>query len=466
MLHAQAQSYLNSFINYERNLAELKQANIKLDRMHRLMEQLSDPQRKFRCLHVAGTKGKGSTCHFIAFLLRAAGFRVGLYTSPHLHDVRERIRILQPNSSPVDPHSVEGCISTEAFERCLRQELYPHLENWRETELGTLSYFEVLTALAFYYFYQQRVDFAVFETGLGGRLDATNVVHAEVCGITPIGLEHTEQLGDTLGAIAQEKAAIIKDATQRVVIAPQTQEALSVIQDHCDQVGAKYFTVGENIRFLINASAKSENSFSFYQGDQQYSDLTIPLAGEHQVLNAVTALGMIQALNLNEQGFRQESIQEGLRQTFIAGRFEKLSLDGQEVILDCAHTPESIQMLLKTFESLYGRTPGIFLLGFSKDKRIEAMCRLIAPFAKRVIWTKAAHPRAAHLPTEQLKIFFQGSIVQSTENSEQALAQAISNCGRDDRIVVTGSMYLVGEVREKILTSCKSQVASLKKKNA
>ena len=224
----------------------------KLDRARYLLELLGNPQDQLKIIHVAGSKGKGSTCALTASVLRAAGYRVGLYTSPHLNNCRERIRVLGPLHPPSADEDIfpdmiseqELCAMLEAIKPCVAR-----LHN-EETFVG-LSFFELFTALAFYHFHQARVDWVVLETGMGGRLDATNVAPSKICVITPISLEHTQYLGDTIAKIAGEKAAIIKDPLAKVVIAPQEPAARDVLEKRCVEFSIRPIWIGRDIRYKV-----------------------------------------------------------------------------------------------------------------------------------------------------------------------------------------------------------------------
>ncbi|MDP2940706.1 MAG: Mur ligase family protein, partial [Candidatus Omnitrophota bacterium] len=301
MTYPEAIQYLESFINYERLPAYPYKEYLKLERVQGFLEAIGDPQDSLKCIHVAGSKGKGSTCAYITYILREAGFKTGLYTSPHLSDFRERIRILSHKVTRSQGHKsqkdFEGMITKRELAGLVRR-FKPAIEKYnKNSPYGPLSFFEVYTALAFIYFQEQKVDFAVLETGLGGRLDATNVARALVAVITPISYEHTDKLGNTLRKIATEKAGIIKSvigypclplpagqagagrgysvigrepSTENrapiVISAPQEREAREAISDKCKRVGARLFEVGKDIKVTSDKS-----SFGFAQDRQVIS---------------------------------------------------------------------------------------------------------------------------------------------------------------------------------------------------
>jgi len=306
MSYPEVIKYLELFINYEKIPAFTYKESLKLERIKDFLSTFNNPQKNLKCIHIAGTKGKGSTCAFITYILREAGYKVGLYTSPHLSDFRERIRILNPKSEIRNPKQIPNPKSQiqklEDFERMISKEdlvrltekLKADIEKFNsQSKCDPLSFFEVYTALAFTYFKEEKVDFAVLETGLGGRLDATNVVNPLVCAITPLSYEHTQKLGNTLREIATEKAGIIKAQSSKlkaqnliVISAPQEKEALEVIRNKCKEVGARLYEVNKDIFY-----EKANSGFSLIGLFGEYSCLKINLLGEHQWINAAVAVG-------------------------------------------------------------------------------------------------------------------------------------------------------------------------------
>lgn len=339
MTYPETTQYLESFVNYEKATDYPYKECLKLGRIKDFLNIIDDPQSSLRCIHVAGTKGKGSTCAFIAYILSQAGYRVGLYTSPHLSDFRERIRILSP-------YSVSGSWRPDVFEGMISQDnlvdlvvrLKPDIDKYnRSSKYGPLSFFEVYTSLAFVYFKEQKVDFAVLETGLGGRLDATNVANALVCAITSVSYEHTQKLGNTLREIATEKAGIIKSKKSKVksqnlvvVSGPQEEGAREVIRKKCQEAGAELYEIGKDIKYQ-----KTEDSFKVKAEFGEYENLKIRLLGEHQLVNATVAVGVIGALRLHNIDVSADSIRGGLCSTLWPGRCEVISRDPL-VVLDGA----------------------------------------------------------------------------------------------------------------------------------
>ncbi len=482
-----AAQYLESLIDYERTPERAAAARaFNLARMEALLGRLDHPQAGLKCLHIAGTKGKGSIAAMAASILscrrqtrpggQAAGYRVGLYTSPHLVSFRERIR-------------VDDALIPESRVAALTARLRPHLEALRLTEAGPPSFFEAYTALAFLHFAEQKVDFAVLETGLGGRLDATNVVIPLVCGLARIGLDHTQELGDTLKKIAAEKAGIIKPRVP-VVCAPQPPEAMEVIAAVCREKGSLLLTVGDlgdDCAIGVKASPPTEQGQAMTIRGRRglYEGLVCPLLGEHQAWNAGVAVGMVELLA--EQGFRVEAaaIEAGLAQVRWPGRFqiitgltvrssqlsEQLITDNSQravaiaaepqamarrrlatprIVLDGAHDVLSAQTLARTAKALFPESPLTLVLGVCRDKDIEGIAAALLPVAQQVVLTATKSPRSAGV--EELRqgvaALFPNARLSCAPDAAAALEQARVITGKDGIILVTGSLYLVGEVMQ------------------
>ncbi len=439
MTYPQAQDYLNSFINYERLNRYPYQSSFKLERLRRLLHLLGNPQKRLQAVHVAGSKGKGSTCAFAASILREAGRKVGLYTSPHLVDVRERIRILEKTEREK--------ISPKKFAR-LTERIKPAAEKLRKTRLGQLSYYEVLTALAFLYFVEGKCDFVVLETGIGGRLDATNVVSSLVCAITPISYEHTQVLGASLEKIAAEKAGIIKESRQIVLTAPQGPAALKIIRRRARQVGADLFEVGRDIRIKPRSFSISGQSFDLQGILGRYSRLHIGLLGKHQIANAALAIGCVEALADYGVKLTQEALRQGLKKARWPGRLQ-IICGKPRIILDAAHNRASAGVLKEALNRLFKFRRLILVLGISCDKDVRGILAELLPLAERIILTKSQNPRA--LAPEAIKAWIKtnSKTVILTHDSKQALKVARQGARGQDLIVVCGSLFLIGEVLKK-----------------
>lgn len=412
--------------------------------MQCLLHSLAEPQRNLKTIHIAGTKGKGSTCAFLANILRAAGFKVGLYTSPHLVDVRERIRILQLTVDNVDQLTEKEKISQKDFSKIIER-IKPHAERLRKTKLGELTYYEILTACAFLYFKEEQCDFAVLETGIGGRLDATNVVSSLVCAMTPISYEHTDLLGNTLEEIAKEKTGIIKDKIQIVVTAPQRPSVLRVIKRRAKKYGVTLFEVGKDIQIKKRSLSLKGQLFDLKGIFAKYSGLKIGLLGEHQIVNAAVALGCTESLRSHGIKISQEAIREGLKKTSWPGRLQIIS-QKPRVILDAAHCRVSACALKEALTKFFKYRNLILVLGVSQDKDIRGILKELLPSASRIILTKAQSPRA--LEPEAIKTFIKTNErpITLTSDSIRALEVARQNARREDLILVCGSLFLVGEV--------------------
>jgi dihydrofolate synthase/folylpolyglutamate synthase len=408
MNYRQAIEYLESFIDYEKLNNYAYNKAFGLERIRRLLALLGNPQDGLRCIHVAGTKGKGSTCAFIAYILRQAGYKVGLYTSPHLTDFRERIRILgdqSPVSSCQPDKSFEGMIS--------RQDLARLVEKIQKLSLPSLTFFEIYTALAFLYFKQKRVDYAVLETGMGGRLDATNVVTPLASVITPISLEHTQYLGGTLEKIAAEKAGIIKAVT--VITAPQKRGVLAVIRKRCQETGARLDEI------------------------KDYKERKLKLLGRHQLINAEVAARAVKGL------CPPETIEKGLKNTRWPGRCEAVS-QNPLVVLDGAQNAASVEALKSAVKDNFSYKRLILVLGISADKDIKGICGGFDGFYDEAVLTKSANPRAAD--PKNLGRYFPAKKIYITADTKEAIAKASAIAGREDLILATGSLFVVGEIRK------------------
>jgi dihydrofolate synthase/folylpolyglutamate synthase len=409
----------------------------KLDRMNQLMDLLDAPQAKLPSVHVAGTKGKGSTASLIASTLQACGYKVGLYTSPHLEDFRERIII---NGEMISEHDVID----------LADQMRPLTEKVPET-----TTFELTTAMAFLYFAHEKVDIAVLEVGLGGRLDATNVVDPVVSVITSISYDHMSVLGNTLTEIATEKGGIIKPG-RPVVIAPQKPEAGDTLVNIATDRNSPYIKVTDEYKFvpldhnLKNQRFEITSRHSKVRGKKISTNtalsLTIPLLGAHQIENAATAVAALDQLRL--QGFQitRKAIQTGFRQVNWPARFEILR-EKPPVVVDSAHNGDSMQRLVETVNEYFPEWPFILVFGASADKSMGEMLSAILPRCEMVITAQSLHPRAA-TPEELKAIVEKYSIpVIAINPAEEALSQALFLAGESKGILVTGSIFIASAAR-------------------
>ncbi len=407
---------------------------LALSNSFRILESMGNPQRKFKAVHVAGTNGKGSTSAFIASMLRAAGLRVGLYTSPHLVSFTERIRI---NGDQISEKRV--------VELAKRIRNACDSLNAADSTAMSPTFFEVTTAIAFTYFAEEEVDLAVIEVGMGGRLDSTNVMVPLVAIITNIDLEHTEYLGTTLEQIATEKAGIIKPGVP--VVTGATQRETAGIIERTAQANASNVSRLYKDFLPENVVSGSEQFFDYCGIKVKYRALKIHMVGRHQVDNACLALAAVEYLRdagvtINEYGVRL-----GLEQARWEGRMERIG-KRPDIYLDGAHNPASAQKLAATIRELkpsYGRM--ILVVGILCDKDYQGIARQIVPLADRVVVTKPHYARAldvAFLAGEIRKLHAQ---VTSAETVAAAIARARDVASPDDLILVTGSLYVVGEAR-------------------
>ncbi len=451
MNYLQVTKYLDSFINYENNTDYKYKVSLKLERVKGFLELIGNPHKSFRSIHIAGTKGKGSTCVFCAYILRGLGYKTGLYTSPHLNSIRERVRILPTQKNNEDVF--EGIIPEKDF--CLLvEELKPKIDAYSQNSIyGPLSYFEIITSIAFMYFKKQKVDFAVLETGLGGRLDATNIVEPLVCGITTIGFDHMDKLGNTLNKIAQEKAGIIKKNNRYlypiVVSAIQNKVVNKVLIDKCKKEQLLLWEVGKDIVFKMRGQNNNYQIFDVRGIFGEIENLKIKLLGEYQVINASVALGIIFALEkLNQLKFNLRKIKKALWLTQWPVRFEVISTN-PKIVLDGAHNQESMQVLVKTVKEKFSKNRVVFILGVSQDKDIKNICNYLLRQDFKIILTKSDNPRAAN--PQDIAGFLRGEDVTLTKNIRCALKMAQECAINNTVIVVAGSIFLAAEARRILL---------------
>lgn len=443
MTYDEAVTYLNSCVNYERQHDAQAMRAVPLDRMRRLCQRLGDPQRYFRSVLVAGTNGKGSICAMLYSMLRDSSLRVGLYTSPHVEHLRERIRVWPSGPSTQERVPGDDWISEAAFASIVEQ-LQPIIDGWqRESSEGPLTVFELLTAMALVYFNQQQVQIAVLEVGLGGRLDATNIVDQAVSVIAPIDLDHSDVLGATPEAIAREKAGIVKPR-QTVISAPQAPEVMAVLQAACDAQGVPLIVCGRELTAGIQSHSLDGLCCSVTGLRGIYDSLTIPLLGRHQAHNAAVAIGALEALS--STGVPSTMVQQGLERVEWPGRLE-LVHESPAVVLDGAHNPHAAAALRETLSELFTDRRFHLLIGMSSDKAVEAMAKILGPFVVSATCTASHHPRAMD-PTElATRLSPCCPDVHVMSDSVDAYTYLLNAVSPDDVLIVSGSLFLVGELR-------------------
>jgi dihydrofolate synthase/folylpolyglutamate synthase len=433
-------------------LAQTPSHKFDLAHMRVLLEGLHHPERQFPSVLIAGTNGKGSTAATLASILRASGLKTGLYTSPHLVRINERIRIDGSDISDDTFAQLHGKVDQVAESLVERSRL-----PWHPT------FFEMMTAIAFEYFSQERVEIVVLEVGMGGRLDATNVVEPLVSVITDISLDHQKFLGNTVGEIAHEKVGIIR-AGRAVVTLPQQPEANDVIGNTILQLEARAVNAVPYVPPVSPASAQylapttqvgEAGPVSCYPlqvlGEQILVET--PLVGRHQLRNI--ALAIATAVELNQQGFASitpGSIERGIRETKWPGRFQVIPArpEWPEMVIDVAHNPAGAWALRSALSEHYEDLPLIFVFGAMRDKAISEMAEILFPLADRVIATRPDNPRAASPEEIQEAGARTGTEIEAVEDVNRALERARELSSERLVIVITGSIYLVGEVMDKI----------------
>jgi dihydrofolate synthase / folylpolyglutamate synthase len=426
-----ALDYLYSFVDYSlKHSSELAKAEFNLDRMFALMEELGNPQNTYPIIHVAGTKGKGSVSALCASALQAGGYKVGLYTSPHLLDYCERIQ--------VNGESISHELMVELVE-----EIKPFV-----AKIPKLTTFEITTALGFLAFARQGCNAAVIEVGLGGRLDATNIVMPQVSIITSLSYDHMAVLGDTLAKIAGEKAGIIKPGVP-VVSSPQNEEALDVLQRVAKLEGCEFTLVGKDVKFeKAEASLDGQIlSISVLNGAERSRsvsiELRIPLLGDHQIENAACAYV---ALKTSGIPISNEAIHKGFAQVKWRARFEVVRRD-PPVILDSAHNADSFAKLRETLDAYFPGKMVYLIFGASEDKNIPGMFAEMKSKIKRLIVTRADHPRALE-PEKIVELADQAGVESEVVSPvESAFSRALELSANDGSIVLSaGSMFVTAEV--------------------
>ncbi len=435
MQYVEAIAKLFSLFDSERTRVDgpRQKAIYDLRRMQGFLERLGNPHRRVPTVHIAGTKGKGSTAALCDAAFHAAGFRTGFYSSPHLHTFRERVR---RDCEPVSEEEFAGLV----------EDLWPVRA---DDDNDAVTLFEFLTGMAFHCYDQAGTDVQTIEVGLGGRLDATNVVDAQVAVITSVSMDHAKILGDTIGEIAAEKAGIIKPGCTPV-IAPQRAEALSSILEACNRQGVTPVLIGRDVAWEPKGSYLGGQTLTVYGLLGSY-DLDIPLPGDYQMENAATAVAAIEAMS-KAQGFAisPEAISAGFRSVSWPCRMELLDR-GPLVVADGAHNDYSVDRLLESLPHYFDYDKLIVIAGFSRDKNVEAMVNSLAPAADLVIATQARHPRALQVEELAEMLRERGAQTISSPTPGEALEQGRDAAGSLGIVLATGSLFLAAEVREAAL---------------
>lgn len=442
--YQEALDYLYGFVDYSLT-RQLRYSPDKfnLDRMRRLMKLMGDPHLRYPVIHVAGTKGKGSTAAMIASVLREAGFMVGLYTSPHLQDYTERIQV---NGQPISHEELVNQV--EALKPCLSQ-------------VEGITTFEITTAIGFQVFAAQKVDIGVIEVGLGGRLDATNVVDPLVSVITSLSFDHMNVLGDSITQIATEKGGIVKPG-KPVVLARQWTEAREVIERICQERNAPLVEIDRDYFFSERSHSLTGQTFIVWSKDEQDlikefissggrndwnpEQYSIPLLGFHQIENAATAYAAIEIVRSKGFKITKRDISNGFRKVSWPARFEIVN-EKPLIIVDSAHNQDSALKLRLAMDDYLNGKPIILLFGASEDKDVRGMFANLLPRVRMVVATRSEHPRAMEpdILVELAQQFGKQSI--KTLSVEEGLKEAIQLAGKDAVVVVAGSIFIAAAVR-------------------
>ncbi len=430
-------SFLGRVTDYETmSRVSYGQTTFNLSRMNRLLASVDNPQKNLRMVHIAGTKGKGSTAAMLSSMLQAAGYRVGVFSSPHVLDIRERITVN------------DTWISEQEFVRCVNL-VAAHV---RASTRNEPTFFELITAMAFLHFAEEDVDVAIIETGLGGRLDATNVIKPELCCITNISYDHMSLLGDTLEEIATEKAGILKQGIP-AISSPQSDEVKKVLKDAAEKVGAPLQFTGDEIefsyRFESSRMVGPHSRVCLTTPTSHFEHLQVPLPGEHQAVNCGLALAMLD--NLKTRGFEVEDQQaiEGLAKARLAGRMEVVC-ETPKILVDGAHNAASIEALMRTIGQCVPYDSMVVIFGCQTGKDVAGMIRHVQLGADKLIFTAAETPNAVD-PKQLISIFKEQSsgTAQVAATLDEAMTIAQGAVSEEDLICITGSFYLVGEAKRR-----------------
>jgi dihydrofolate synthase/folylpolyglutamate synthase len=407
-------------------------SRLGLDSIIKLLELLGNPQNKLKCIHIGGTNGKGSTSSYLSYALESAGYKVGLFTSPHLNKINESIQINHQE------------ISDEIFGR-----LIGRIKEKADIMVGEGLFhpttFEIITALCFLYFVEEDIDICILEVGLGGRNDSTNIISSPIASvITTIDYDHIDILGSTLSEIAYEKAGIIKN-NSIVVSYPQKKEAIEVIEKVAKEKNAD-FHICPMDNVIVKDVNKNGSKFDFSFEDRYLEDINISMLGEYQVYNACLALTTL--LILRNKGLieiTEKQLREGLMEARLPGRLEVLK-NNPTLLIDGAHNVQGITQLKKAI-SLFKYNRLILCIGILKDKDISHMVELLAPLADEIIVTEVNSPRRLAAEALAKEIFKYNKNIIIEKDAKKVIEKALEFSEQDDLILFAGSLYLIGEIR-------------------
>lgn len=443
-----ALKYLNDRVNIERvRPAKIEPDAFRLDRIRAILSELGDPHTSPRAIvHIAGSKGKGSIVEMVASCLgtHGCGYTVGIYTSPHLVDIRERVRLGNAWIEEADFVSNLGHVAAAATRV--------------QPQHGEATYYELLTAMAFRYFAEQAVDVAVLEVGLGGRLDATNVVMPTVTAVGAIQLEHTQILGDTVDKIAREKAGIFKPGVVGLTF-KQDKSIMTALGEVAERVGSELRVLGKDIEFSSRFEASQDlgphTRVCVSSKRSSFEHLPVPFKGEHQALNCGLALAILDELRAHGLETPERQVALGLDATLQLGRLEKV-WDSPRILIDGAHTPESVEATIKALGAHVRFDSLVVVFGCSADKNVDAMLDKVSLGADKLILTRSSDNPRASKPEDLFKrlehVGGSGTRMAQIEPTvKDAINTAVRAVGRDDLILVTGSFYLAGEAKSLLL---------------
>jgi dihydrofolate synthase/folylpolyglutamate synthase len=436
--YKEAIGYLYAQTNYETETAlRYNVTTFNLDRMEKLLSLVGNPHKKISTVHIAGTKGKGSTATMLARMLESNDYNVGLYTSPHVVHLHERIEV---NSKMISEREMLGLLNR----------IHAPIEKMSKTEAPT--FFEIMTALAFMYFADMKVDIAVIETGLGGRLDSTNVIRPEVVGITSLSIDHQQQLGKTLDSIAKEKAGIFKRGVPAISV-QQEPAAMNVLKSRAAAVKAPLSVTGHDIDFSYRFENSREHGphmrVCLSTPTSNFEHLRVPLHGRHQAINCGLALAMLDKLKSIGYEIDNAKAIEGLGKVWLAGRMEMICEDPR-IMIDGAHNAASIQALIHAIGQNITYDSMVIIFGCNNDKDIVGMLDKLQYGADKVIFTRSSSAKA--MPPEDLADMYAeicGKMCQSASSLGEALQLARSAVSKEDLICITGSFYLIGEAKKR-----------------
>lgn len=437
--------YLFSFVDFSLTKQLVySPEKFNLDRMTRLLELMGNPHLAYPVIHVAGTKGKGSVSAFCSSVLKESGYKVGLYTSPHLMDYNERIQV---NMLPIPHNEMVSLV----------EKIKPHID-----QVVGITTFEISTAMAFQYFKDEVVDYAVIEVGLGGRLDATNVVDPKLVVVTAISYDHQVILGNSIAEIAAEKAGIIKPGVP-VVLASQTAEALKVLLTIAEQNKSAVTLVGKDYLYVPVSHTLDSQSVHIWSSDEQsnmdqFIDgipgnswipelFDIPLLGAHQLENVTTAYSVLKTLQNDDPGITNEAIRVGFQKVIWPCRFDIISREPL-IILDSAHNRDSALKLRLTLDDYLPEREVILLFGASEDKDVSGMLMDLMPRVERVIATQSIHPRALEAENIVDYVHRMGKKAEAVLPLEKAFDHAVSYANGGKAVLVAGSIFLAAAVKE------------------